>query len=159
MFIPFGSRILPPSWALSISRFSVAYPRGVIFFTPSHVSFSPDIFLLSFSLLLFSLFSVSLRIISFYFASELSPPLDVFSTCARFKHPCTIGQAARITRKATVLRANITSDVPWESQFILSSYSWSLSFILINWLSCFSSRCLVGTLELIVSLYTFRRCF
>lgn len=41
-----------------------------------------------------------------------SPPLDVFSTCARFKHPCTIGQAARITRKATVLRANITSDVP-----------------------------------------------
>lgn len=133
MFIPFGSRILPSSWVPSISRFSVAYPRGVIFFTLSYVFFSLDTFLFSFSLFLFSLC---------LFHSESSPSILLVSSHKllttswhifnlRFKYPCTIGQAARITRKTTVLRANITSDVPWEFQFILSSYSWNLSFILV----------------------------
>lgn len=51
MFVPFASRVLPPSWAPSICSCSpAAHPAGIIFLTPSLVSFPPGASLFSFSL-------------------------------------------------------------------------------------------------------------
>lgn len=133
MFIPFGSRILPSSWAPSISRFSVAYPRGVIFFTPFYVSFSPGTFLLSFSVLLFSLclfHSESSSTILLANSHKLAISWRVFNLCA-FQISMYDRPSRENYEESHRVAVNITSDVPWASQFILSSYSWSLSFILV----------------------------
>lgn len=163
MFIPFGSRILPSSWAPSISCFSVAYPRGVIFFTPSYISFSPGTFLLSFSLFLFSLclfHSESSSSILLANSHKLATSWRVFNLCT-----FQISMYDRQSRKNYEESHRVAGKHHIGCPMRISTYFILLLVKLIfhprgprNWLSCFSSRCSVGVL-LIVSLCTFPRCF
>lgn len=163
MFIPFGSRILPSSWAPSISCFSVAYPRGVIFFTPSYISFSPGTFLLSFSLFLFSLclfHSESSSSILLANSHKLATSWRVFNLWT-----FQISMYDRQSRKNYEESHRVAGKHHIGCPMRISTYFILLLVKLIfhprgprNWLSCFSSRCSVGVL-LIVSLCTFPRCF
>lgn len=163
MFIPFGSRILPSSWAPSISCFSVAYPRGVIFFTPSYISFSPGTFLLSFSLFLFSLclfHSESSSSILLANSHKLATSWRVFNLCT-----FQISMYDRQSRENYEESHRVAGKHHIGCPMRISTYFILLLVKLIfhprgprNWLSCFSSRCSVGVL-LIVSLCTFPRCF
>lgn len=163
MFIPFGSRILPSSWAPSISRFSVAYPRGVIFFTPFYVSFSPGTFLLSFSVLLFSLclfHSESSSTILLANSHKLAISWRVFNLCA-----FQISMYDRPSRENYEESHRVAGKHHIGCPMSISIYSILLLVKLIfhprgprNWFSCFSLHCSVSVL-LIVSLCTFPRCF